>query len=387
MLTNYPVNPRIRAYGKARIDLALRFNSSADWDEHWKPPSNPFPFTWGESWKQCIEYRVDDFAAEVGFFIDVLGFPINALDHSYAMFTSPQHEFFFAIVPTSDDETPTSPDALRLQFMVRDVNATYQELLNRGIAFELTPQPLCQNSSITITSFRTPNGIPIEIWAISPETALSPQDMRLGKNLERLVNSNHKNESPDDQDDSESDDGYKDGQIDEDGFDDNDEEEIDFDEVEDEVEDEGEDEGEDEREDEGEDEENEEEDDEEGDEDEDTEEIDEEEEEYDNDDDMGEEDDEDEYEDDYELEEDEEDDDEDDYDDDDYEPDDDEDEDDSDEDDYGSGKYSSSLVESRPKINQIDPSTPPHIIHTGSSEMFPATQPPHLLEYIDVETS
>jgi hypothetical protein len=99
---------------------------------------------------------------------------------------------------------------------------------------------------------------------------------------------------------------------------------------------------------------------------------------------MGEEeDDEDEYGDDYELEEDEEDDDEDDFDEDDYEPD--EDDDDNDEDDYGSGKYSS-IVKVHPKINRIDSSTQPHIIHSGSSEMLPATQPPQLLEYIDVET-
>jgi catechol 2,3-dioxygenase-like lactoylglutathione lyase family enzyme len=374
MLTNYPVNSRIRAHGKARIDLALRLNNSADWDEQWKPPSNPFPFTWGDSWKQCVEYRVDDFAAEVGFFIDVLGFHINALDRSYAMFTSPQYDFFFAIVPTSDDETPTSLDAFRLQFMVRDVNATYQELLHRGIAFELTPQPLCQNSSITITSFRTPNGISIEIWGISTENSISPQDMRLGKNLERLVSSNHKDEPPDEEDNREFDDKYNDDQIDEEGFDGNDEAEIDFDKGEDEGEDEGEDKGEEDK---GED-------DKEWDEDEDTDGTDEAEEEDNYDDDMGEEeDDEDEYGDDYELEEDEEDDDEDDFDEDDYEPD--EDDDDNDEDDYGSGKYSS-IVKVHPKINRIDSSTQPHIIHSGSSEMLPATQPPQLLEYIDVET-
>lgn len=218
MLTNYPVNPRIRAYGKARIDLAMRLNNTADWDEHWKPPSNPFPLTWGQSWKHCVEYRVDDFAAEVGFFIDVLGFSVNALDHSYAMFTSPQQDFFFAFVPTDADEAPTSPDAFRLQFMVRDVSATYQELLRRGIAFELNPQPLCPASSIQITSFRTPNGIPVEIWGIAMENSIPLPEMNLGKNLQDLINSDHKDgQSTDEQADAEElDDDYADDELDDD---------------------------------------------------------------------------------------------------------------------------------------------------------------------------
>jgi catechol 2,3-dioxygenase-like lactoylglutathione lyase family enzyme len=221
MLTNYPVNPRIRAYGKARIDLAIRLNNATDWDEQWKPPSNPFPFTWGESWKHCIEYRVDDFAAEVGFFIDILGFSINALDSSYAMFTSPQHDFYFAIVPTTTDEVPASPDAFRLQFMVRDVNATYQELLRRGIAFELTPQPLCPASSIMIATFRTPNAIPVEIWGISIESPIPGSEMKSAKNLAEVINSNRKDEHADDEaeDDDELDDGSEDDGFDDDGHD------------------------------------------------------------------------------------------------------------------------------------------------------------------------
>jgi catechol 2,3-dioxygenase-like lactoylglutathione lyase family enzyme len=233
MLTNYPVNPRIRAYGKARIDLATRLNNAADWDEHWKPASNPFPLTWGESWKHCIEYRVDDFAAEVGFFIDVLGFSVNALDHSYAMFTSPQQDFFFAFVPTAANEAPTSPDAFRLQFMVRDVTSTYQELLRRGIAFELTPQPLCPASSIQITSFRTPNGIPVEIWGIAMENSISLPEMKLAKNLQDLVNSDQKDgQSADEHEDAEElDDEYEDDELDDGKYDESEEEEKDDDNV------------------------------------------------------------------------------------------------------------------------------------------------------------
>ena len=70
--STFPINPRFRAYGKARIDIAKRAETRDDWDQLWKKPTNPFPFSWGSSWKQCIEYKVADFPAEVGFFIDIL---------------------------------------------------------------------------------------------------------------------------------------------------------------------------------------------------------------------------------------------------------------------------------------------------------------------------
>lgn len=177
MSTNYPVNPRVRAYGKARIDIAQRAKNPTDWEKLWKTPSNHFPFIWGESWKHCVEYKVDDFAAEVGFFIDVLGLPVNAFDPGYAMFTSPQGDFFLSIVPSPQGEPSTPPDAIRLQFMLIDIFATTRELENRGIAFEQLPEPVQPGSSLYISYFRTPHGICVDLWGMvkdgtSPDTEL-----------------------------------------------------------------------------------------------------------------------------------------------------------------------------------------------------------------------
>src|SRR3972149_253178 len=80
----YHINPKFRAYGKARVDIAQRASGPEDWEKLWKTSAYPFPFVWGTQWKQCIEYRADDFAAEVGFFIDILGLPVNAFDPDYA---------------------------------------------------------------------------------------------------------------------------------------------------------------------------------------------------------------------------------------------------------------------------------------------------------------
>lgn len=168
-IVNYPVNPRFRAYGKARIDIAQRATNRDEWDRMWKRTTFDFPFTWGNSWKNCIEYKVKDFAAEVGFFIDFLGFPVNAFDPDYAMFTSPNGEFFFSVIPVHEGEQSTPPDAIRLQFMIQNIKETASELERRGIIFEQWPAPSSMGSPLLIGTFRSPNGIPIELWGFESD--------------------------------------------------------------------------------------------------------------------------------------------------------------------------------------------------------------------------
>lgn len=166
MAARYPINPRVRAYGKARLDIAQRVHSPADWQRLWLPPAQDFPFKWGKPWKQCVEYKVDDFAAEVGFYIDVLGLPVIALDPDYAMFTSPGGDFYFAVVPALGGRGSTPPDAIRLQFMLADILATVNVLEDRGIEFEAPPLPVQDGSDLHIGYFRSPHGIPIELWGM-----------------------------------------------------------------------------------------------------------------------------------------------------------------------------------------------------------------------------
>lgn len=160
----FHINPKFRAYGKARLDIAQRAKNEEEWDRLWKKPAHQFPFVWDGAWKQCIEYKVDDFAAEVGFFTDILGLPINALDPGYAMFTSPDGEFYFSVVPALEGELSTPPDAIRIQFMIADIQETALELERRGIPFELWPQACADGSSLYIGYFRTPHGICVDLW-------------------------------------------------------------------------------------------------------------------------------------------------------------------------------------------------------------------------------
>lgn len=164
MATQFHVNPRFRAYGKARIDIAQRANTRDEWEKLWRPPQNAFPFEWGSYWKQCVEYRVGDYAAEVGFYIDVLGFPVNAFDSEYAQFTSPDEVFYIAVVPARDLTEVTPPDSLRLQFMIYNIEQTAKELEIRGVVFEMMPKPIQPGSQLMLASFRSPHGILIELW-------------------------------------------------------------------------------------------------------------------------------------------------------------------------------------------------------------------------------
>lgn len=195
MSTNYPVNPRVRAYGKARLDIAGRARTADDWQRLWVQPTLDFPFAWGPTWKHCVEYKVDDFAAEVGFFTDVLCLPVYALDPQYAMFTSPQGDFYFAVVPTHPEISSTPPDALRLQFMVADVHATARALEQRGITFDQLPEPIQPDSSLSIGSFRTPHGISIDLWGVVEPDSSADKVSSLDQDDD---NDEHEEEMPDD---------------------------------------------------------------------------------------------------------------------------------------------------------------------------------------------
>jgi catechol 2,3-dioxygenase-like lactoylglutathione lyase family enzyme len=168
------ISGKIRAYGKARLDMARRANNRQELDALWKESRYPFPFEWGSGWRYCMEYRVDDFAAEVGFLIDILGFPVVSLADDYAMFTDPEGDFYFAVV-AADAGQSTPPDAIRFQFMIRNIYQVAEELQRRGIDLEHEAQAYAVNSSVHYCSFRTPHGITIDLWENDEKVEPAPE--------------------------------------------------------------------------------------------------------------------------------------------------------------------------------------------------------------------
>jgi catechol 2,3-dioxygenase-like lactoylglutathione lyase family enzyme len=164
MATSYHINPRIRAYGKARIDITQRAKDEEEWLDGWRQSLHPFAFEFKDLWKFNIEYIVDDFAAEVGFYVDILGFPVSEFSPSHAQFTTPDQEFSFSVAAALEDEESTNPETFRIQFMIDEIMETCEELQQRGISFEQFPQPLRDESNLYVGYFRSPHGIPIDLW-------------------------------------------------------------------------------------------------------------------------------------------------------------------------------------------------------------------------------
>lgn len=155
---------KCRDYGIARIGVTKKAKTPDDWKTMWIKEAHDFPFEFGDCWKQCIEYKVVDFEAEVGFFTDILGCGSNASDDNYWMFTGPNRDFFFSIVRVADNQLATKPDSIALEFMVKNVLDKVKELENRGIVFDEQPKEYWPNSGMYRAIFKTSNAIPVRIW-------------------------------------------------------------------------------------------------------------------------------------------------------------------------------------------------------------------------------
>ena len=151
------------ALGSARLRVAREATTAEQWRESWPSAPEELPFRWGSCWTATMQYRVADFAAEIGFFIDGLGFTANALDQNYCMFAAPDRSYFFSIVPADEEHAATPPDALTIGFMAEHVEVARREIEARGIEFSRAPEPY-QSSSLLRGELRTPNGILVELW-------------------------------------------------------------------------------------------------------------------------------------------------------------------------------------------------------------------------------
>jgi len=163
----------VRQLGEARIDIARNARTAEEWKTLWKQSQHPYPFTSENRCKQWMEYKVMDFSAEVGFFVDIMGLAIYACDTHYAMFTSPDNAFYFGVCKVGEGESPTPPEAIRLQFVEQNIFAAAIELERRGIVFEVPLGPWEKGLSLNRGSFRTPNGIWVDLWGMVETGQLS----------------------------------------------------------------------------------------------------------------------------------------------------------------------------------------------------------------------
>lgn len=123
--------------------------------------SNPLPWKFEGTVFQCAwEYPVRDFEAEVGFFVDALGFRTIALDDGYALFTTPQEDLTFACRRCPG----ANVDYLGhiLCFMTRDIDAFADVLASR-----IGPDAITRVSGSpvqTVLRICSPAGLQVDIW-------------------------------------------------------------------------------------------------------------------------------------------------------------------------------------------------------------------------------
>jgi predicted enzyme related to lactoylglutathione lyase len=159
---------RCRALGAARVSALERIRSQEDWQRLWQAPAQEFPFAWGPCWRATVELRVADFAAELGFYLDLLGFVSHAAGADFAMLATPDHAFGFSLAPAGRS-APTPPESISIQFRVAELPRTVEELRRRGVPIAQEPLPNGSGSRLHTAAFLTPNGHRIQLWGLVGE--------------------------------------------------------------------------------------------------------------------------------------------------------------------------------------------------------------------------
>ena len=167
-MTHLPQTTDWRALGARRLERAAAARSADDYRAATTGQQHPWTFEWGSCWTATVTYRVADYAAELGFFVDGLGFALNALGPDFCMFAAPDRSWFFCIVPATDEVPATPADAIHLGFMLADVAASAAEIERRGIAFTEPVAPWGDPPGPMLTgALHTPNGIRVELWGMT----------------------------------------------------------------------------------------------------------------------------------------------------------------------------------------------------------------------------
>jgi hypothetical protein len=160
-----------REYGKKRLEIPAKAKSMADWQAMWYDAINPYPFKWGDCWKGNIQYSVDDYDAEVGFWLDMIGLDSNVFSPDFAMLMTPDKVFTFSIV-TAGAGGSTPPSAIKIEFMLEGIRSSAVQLESRGVVFEVPVHEDGQGSCLYTGTLRTPHGIAVNLWGVEkPDSA------------------------------------------------------------------------------------------------------------------------------------------------------------------------------------------------------------------------
>ncbi len=149
-------------YGMRRLDVLKRITSRDDWMKLWPKARHSYPFVWGDCWKAVAEFGVKDYAAELGFYLDILGMKVNATWPDHAMIMSPEGDYTFTIYRAKRTATE-----LNLQFMIGNIQQAVAKLKRRGVTVvqDLNADWGEQNPMRTF-KLKSPSGMVITLWGM-----------------------------------------------------------------------------------------------------------------------------------------------------------------------------------------------------------------------------
>ena len=135
-----------------------------DWEQEWQVPRFALG-DFGPCWTCSPTWRVADVEAELGFFVDGLGFDVNAVfpEGRYAMLIAPGGSVTFAIQQATDEHPAIVPGSLTLEFMLADTEAAWANATARGV--HGVTAPWVEDGMLRAT-LRSPSGIDVELWSI-----------------------------------------------------------------------------------------------------------------------------------------------------------------------------------------------------------------------------
>lgn len=156
----------LKELGRNRMEIVRTNSSKEELDAAW-PQVPEFAFEWGDCWNACVEYSVEDFDAEVAFYLDGLGCRPNALSVDYAMFKAPDDSFYIGFNRASESLPATPSGALHVCFMVRNVAKTIDELERRGVTVVSRPEPQGKEGVMVKGVLQSPNGTIVDLWDVA----------------------------------------------------------------------------------------------------------------------------------------------------------------------------------------------------------------------------
>ena len=111
--------------------------------------------------RQMFEYQVEDFEAELGFYVSVLGLANIALTDEYALFKHPEHEYCISFRKNTSNVTAANT-GLKLLFMTTNIPTAVAHLELSGLVPECE---IRKGSPVQdVIHFATPAGVAVEIW-------------------------------------------------------------------------------------------------------------------------------------------------------------------------------------------------------------------------------